>query len=274
MIPQDAVDCPYCEKNTIKTTDQKPCPFCGEVIRGKAVKCKHCGEFVDGRRREESAQQVIYIDKAVITGRDEDGNLEVEGPEPGQITAGSAGPETLLEGEERQALPPGAGEEKRKAGLPARTEKAPVPEKVKAAAGPPAEAPPKEAEEAGEEAPTEPPPPVRYECPSCGRYVYEDDNFCENCGRDLSIPAGEKELKGPGQRYQPADYALMIAAAAPAGLLFRPAAALGIAAVGGALAGWSLYRTLSSKGQLRGAGAAGGGLGAAGFWALMVAVLA
>jgi hypothetical protein len=29
-------------------TDQKDCPYCGEVIKAKAMKCRHCGEFLDG----------------------------------------------------------------------------------------------------------------------------------------------------------------------------------------------------------------------------------
>ncbi len=28
----------------------KHCPYCGEVILRSAVKCKHCGEFLDGRK--------------------------------------------------------------------------------------------------------------------------------------------------------------------------------------------------------------------------------
>ncbi|MBI4616459.1 MAG: hypothetical protein HY720_22810 [Planctomycetes bacterium] len=35
----------------------KPCPFCGEAIQAVAKKCKHCGEFLDGRRPPSKAQR-------------------------------------------------------------------------------------------------------------------------------------------------------------------------------------------------------------------------
>lgn len=30
-----------------KTADEMECPYCAEVIKAEAKKCKHCGEFID-----------------------------------------------------------------------------------------------------------------------------------------------------------------------------------------------------------------------------------
>jgi len=289
IIAMDSVNCPYCDRNTIRTPGEKECPFCGESIRQKAIKCRHCGEFVDGRKPEVEGQQVIYIDKAIVAQPDETGRMRIQGTAPErQIEAGSPQSQGLLgQGVEapgptsgalppatdRRALPPGEG-----AAVPVRVDGGALPEVVPAQ--PPAAPPgppkkkrkrklPKEAP--AEEAPRAEAPPARYECPSCRRYVYEGDNFCENCGRDLSIPAGQREFPGPHERYRPADYALMISMAAPLGLLVAGTAAIAIASVGGLLGAWSVYKAIDSRGRLEGAGRAGVAVAAALFWMVVVA---
>jgi hypothetical protein len=265
MIPRDAADCPYCGANTIRQAGQKECPFCGELVRGKAVKCKHCGEFLDGRPTgQEEPQQILYVDKAIIAGRRPDGSLELIQPEDAAELEGSEEVVGRLTDGARKQLP--AGEQ---ADLPARRE-APVP-----APTAPSRVPQRAPHEAEAPSPPQAGPELlaRYECPSCGRYVYEGDSFCENCGRDLSLRRDRPEIKPSADRYEPADYALMVAAGSPAGLLVAPMAALLLAGAGGALSAWSLWRILGSRGRFSGRAVALGGLAAALFWAAVVLAL-
>jgi hypothetical protein len=55
--------CWYCGAATHRwVRPPKRCPFCGEVVRGEAIKCRHCGEFMDGRPSPVTGpSQVVYI---------------------------------------------------------------------------------------------------------------------------------------------------------------------------------------------------------------------
>lgn len=53
--------------------EQKRCPFCGELILTVAIKCKHCGEFLDGsqaanQKREPSNRVAQEPEKTIWTG--------------------------------------------------------------------------------------------------------------------------------------------------------------------------------------------------------------
>jgi RNA polymerase subunit RPABC4/transcription elongation factor Spt4 len=265
LIPRKAVQCPYCEQQTIRGEERKECPFCGELIKGRAVKCKHCGEFLDGRPTPGSAP-TLNIDKAIIAGRSERGEIEVRRPDGTRISPGEL---KRLQGaggqESPRELPEGEGAED--AGVPARSEGAveatPVPRRARQEAAQPAPA-----EEEAEEEPSK--PPLRYECPGCGRYVFENDSYCENCGRDLSLPEGARSVPHRGEWCEATDYALMVSALGPVGLFLQSPFNLAVAGAGVVLGVGSLAWIGFSDGRLQGASRAGGAVALGMFWVVVL----
>lgn len=43
----------------LATSLTKKCPYCGEDILQEAIKCKHCGEFLDGRKQSDATPYVL-----------------------------------------------------------------------------------------------------------------------------------------------------------------------------------------------------------------------
>lgn len=52
-----AASCWYCGATTQRVVrPSRHCPFCDEIIQAKAIKCPHCAEYLDGRKKEKTVE--------------------------------------------------------------------------------------------------------------------------------------------------------------------------------------------------------------------------
>jgi uncharacterized Zn finger protein (UPF0148 family) len=56
--PQEIVRAELVPSGPFPTSQTRRCPYCSEEILASAIKCKHCGEFLDGRSRQSAPQPV------------------------------------------------------------------------------------------------------------------------------------------------------------------------------------------------------------------------
>lgn len=268
IIPLESSECPYCDKVVIREHQQKECPFCGEAVKAKAIKCKHCGEFLDGRgARPPDRQQVLHIEKAIIAAPGPQGEVQLLRPDGRPLSVNELGPGARGQLPQApppaKALPPGEVEQEQVASeLPVKAPPAPparvpvvrpvpMPLEAPAVPAPVSVRPVREVVAAPEEAIAEP-PPVELECPICKRTVFHGDHYCENCGRDLTLAKGELSIKPPPEPHGLTDHALILSTAAPVGaLLPSPYSGL-IAAAGASLGVWCTVRIVASGGKLKG----------------------
>jgi hypothetical protein len=95
-VDPSRTSCWYCGSTTRRTIrPPKKCSFCGSMIPSDAIKCRHCGEFLDGRKAEAPPPpptQIVYIVDRRLLQTTADRRLLPGEPIPREVALRLSGP--------------------------------------------------------------------------------------------------------------------------------------------------------------------------------------